>query len=439
MKQRNLLLALALLALFVLAGVFYFRSYVVPKPFGIILFTGEGLVSNKLAAARLYDGGSDRRLTIESLPNLALVTTHAADFAVPDAASAAGALACGSKLNQRALGIDPSGKRLTSICELAHDRGRALGLITSGSLTDPVPAAFYAHLADARDREGVAAQLAERAAEGFFDLILGGGGGDFMPDTKGGRRRDGRDLALEMPNRGGYTSLRGNVELQTVQAWRGPRLLGFFASGALKFRDQLEAGDAQQPTLAEMVRQSVEVLQRKAGGYFLVVDAGLIGQASARNEGEHALQELLELDRAVGVALQYGGPKTLVVVAGGASTGGMALNGYPLRQDHGVALLGMNANGLPSITWATGPNCPAPAVVPPPGPAMDATGQPVPSSSPPSPAAPSSRMANPAGFYAPVAADVADDALVAGFGPGSEKLRGFLDNTFVFELLRGEL
>ena len=432
MKQRNLLLALTLLGLFVLAGVFYFRSYVVPKPFGIILFTGEGLVSAKLAAARIYDGGADRRLTIESLPNLALITTHSADFAVADAAAAAGAFACGIKLNHGALGIDPAGKRVANLCEMARQGGRALGLITSGSLTDPVPAAFYAHQADARDREGIAAQLADRAAGGFFDVMLGGGGGDFMPDTKGGRRKDGRDLALEMPGRGGYTVLRGNADLQAVQAWRGPRLLGFFASDALRFRDQLEAGDAQQPTLSEMVRQSVEVLQRKAGGYLLVVDAGLIGRASARNEGEHVMQEFLELDRAVGVALQYAGPKTLIVVAGGESTGGMVLNSSPLRQDHGVALLGMNANGLPSITWATGPNGPLPS------PSASVGQAASPNTSSPAPP-PVGRVTNPAAFYAPGAANVAEDALAAGFGPGSERLRGFLDNTFIFELLRGEM
>ena len=238
-----------------------------------------------------------------------------------------------------------------------------------------------------------------------------------MPDTKGGHRHDGRDLALEMPARGGYTALHGNADLQAVQAWRGLRLLGFFAPDALKFRDQPEAANAQQPALADMVRRSVEVLQRKSGGYLLVVDAGLIGRASARNEGEHALREMLELDRAVGVALQYAGPKTLVVVAGGESTGGMSLNGYPLRQDHGVALLGMNANGLPSMTWATGPNGSAVAEVP------DAAAKP----------------ASPAAFPAPAAANVAEDAIAAGFGPGSERLRGFLDNTFVFELIKGEL
>ena len=39
-----------------------------------------------------------------------------------------------------------------------------------------------------------------------------------------------------------------------------------------------------------------------------------------------------------------------------AYDGGMVLNGYPLAKDSGMALLGTNAAGLPSITWATGPN-----------------------------------------------------------------------------------
>ena len=31
----------------------------------------------------------------------------------------------------------------------------------------------------------------------------------------------------------------------------------------------------------------------------------------------------------------------------------------------------------------------------------------------------------PAAFFSPYAANVADDAIAAGFGPGSERLRGF--------------
>lgn len=401
MKQRNYLLALAMLALFAAAGVFYFRSFVVQKPFGIILFVSEGLVTGKLTAARLYDGGADRRLSLEALPNVALLSTHAADFAVPDAAAAAGALATGAKLNNRALGLDPDGRSLANVLEIARSHGRAIGLITTGSLTDATPAAFYAHAADARDRGALAAQLVDRAAP---EIILGGGGGDFLPELKGGQRKDARDLTLELTNRG-YTLLRSDADLDAVQAWRGPKLLGLFNAGPLAFRNQIDP-QHPQPTLAEMVRRAVEVLQQRAGGYLLVVDAGLVSRASLANEGEHALQELIELDRAVGVALQYAGTKTLLLAAGTESTGGLALNGYPLRQDHGVSLLGMNASGYPSITWATGPA-----------------------------GAPAAGANSPAAFYAPFAGNVAEDVIGAGFGPGSERLRGFQDNTFIHELI----
>jgi alkaline phosphatase len=47
--------------------------------------------------------------------------------------------------------------------------------------------------------------------------------------------------------------------------------------------------------------------------------------------------------------------------------------------------------------------------------------------------------AAPAAFYAPYADNTAEDAVAAGFGPGSEGLRGFVDNTFVFDLIRAQL
>jgi hypothetical protein len=43
MKWRNQILALLCLTIFVALGVLYFRHWVVQKPFGIVLFIGEGL------------------------------------------------------------------------------------------------------------------------------------------------------------------------------------------------------------------------------------------------------------------------------------------------------------------------------------------------------------------------------------------------------------
>ena len=412
MKQRNHLLAITLLAIFIGSGVLYFRAYAERKPFGIILFVGEGLTSSRLTAARLYDGGADRRLAIHSLPNAALLSTHSADFAVPDAASAASALACGAKVNNRALSLDPTGQKRATLLELAHQKGRATGLVTNARLTDPTPAAFYAHVADYRERGPLATQL---AAAGL-DVMLGGGQADFetMPN---GTRRDGRNIAQEMAGQGYKRLATVNDLVSEVMPSLGPKLLGLFSADALGYGGQGEARSTQ-PHLSELVRAAIETLQKRAGGYLLVVDAGLISKAATGDDGEHALRETLELDRSVALALQYAGTKTLVLVAGGESTGGMVLNGYPLRQDHGVSLLGMNAAGFPSLTWSTGPNGPQ-------GAAPNAS--------------PIATPAAPAAFYSPYAANVADDAVAAGFGPGSEKLRGFLDNTFVFELIKGQL
>lgn len=417
MKRRNLLLALVLLALFAAGGVFYFQRFVVQRPFGIILFTGEGLVSSRLVAARLYGGAADRLLTIEKLPRLALLSAHGNELAVTDAAAAASALSTGKKVNQRALAVDPTGQPLPTLLELARGKGRAVGLVTTGSLTDPTPAAFYAHTLDARTREPLAVALLDGAG---LRVGLGGGRADFLPDTKGGRRHDGRDLLLDAANKGGYLLPRTARDLDTVPVWPAPRLLGLFADDAFPFRDPAAAPDSAPPTLAELTRAAIQILQREGRGYLLVVDGGGVStRAAEANQGEHALRELLELDHAVEVALEYagGGDKTLIVVAGTVATGGLALNGYPLRQDRGLALLGTNVYGLPTITWATGPNGPAPAETTPLTPLP----------------------AEPAAARAPAAANTADAVLGAGFGPGSERLQGFLDNTAVFELIQQQL
>ena len=96
--------------------------------------------------------------------------------------------------------------------------------------------------------------------------------------------------------------------------------------------------------LAELVKRAIKLRKME-----------LISRAAEQNDGEHLITETLELNRAVSAAMKYAGEKTLIIATGKHSIGGMTLNGYPLRQDRGVALLGKNAFGYPSISWATGP------------------------------------------------------------------------------------
>jgi alkaline phosphatase len=448
MRLRNQLLALFCLLVFIGLGLLYFRPWSKPKPFAVILFVGDGLTSGNLTAARLFEGGADHRLAIQSFPNVAVVSNHANDFAVPDDAAAATALATGAKVNHRAIGIDPQGKTLASIIEIAHERGRATGLITTGSLADSGAAAFYAHAPNGNQTEAIAAQFADSAK---LDVALGGGALDFLADGKGGRRKDGRDLIEAVKQKGG-TIVRTKAELENTPVFGTRTLLGLFANGSLSFNSQIEAG-SQQPSLSDMVRRAIEFLEDRPSGYLLVVDSALIARALEINDAERAITETLELNRAVATATRYAGKNALIIAVGRHATGGMTLNGYPLRADHGVALLGKNPSGYPSITWASGPNgplpessapkappsTPTPAPTPPAAPAPPAATPPAEKPAPPPAASPAPAQAEPAAVWSPSAFNTAEDVLAAGIGPGSQDVKGFLDNTQIFQILEKNL
>jgi alkaline phosphatase len=425
-KLRNQLLAIACLLGFIAFGVLYFRTWVVQKPFGIILFIGDGMDAGDLTAARLYRGGADDRLALESMPNLALLSNYANDFAVPDSPAAASALATGVKVNNRSIAIDPNGNPLPSILALARQQGRATGFVTNGDLTDAGAAVFYAHASSSKDLDGIAEQFANGTRP---TVTLGGGSGNFVSEAKGGRRKDGRDLLLELRQKG-VELVRNKTELEGAAAFRTSELVGFFSNGDLA-RSGEEATN-QQPSLSDMVRRAIEILQYNRGGYLLVVDAELISRAAEQNQGEQTLREILAFDDALDTALRYAGDKSLIVATGRHRIGGLSLNGYPLRQDQGVALIGTNAFGYPSLTWATGPNgeLHEPAA-PSPDPSISPAATAEPKSSPP--------RNEPAAFYAPNAVHNAEDVLAVGAGPGSQELKGFLDNTFIFELLKKNL
>ncbi len=406
-KLRNRLLALVCLLVFLAGGVLFYVNWVVQRPFAVILFLSDNLSPSALTAARIYAGGADFRLELEKFPHLALLTTQANDFAVADSAASAGAVATGQKPNNRSLRLEASPTPLPTLLELARKSGRVTGIVSNTSLTDATAAAFYARTPDPLDFQSIGLQLAEAAD---INVLLGGGAGDFLPDTKDGRRKDGRDLILEMRNKG-YDIVRNQQEMESTPLWRAPKVLGLFSMGQLAYADEVQVS-ASQPSLSDLVLQAILLLQYNPKGYLLVVDAGLAGKASSLNEGERTLREIVALDQAVSVARKYAGEKALIVVAGKQSSGGLRLNGYSFRNDKGAAILGINAQGVPSLTWSTGP-----------GSGQTTTPEGI-------------SHSEPSAFTTASAVGTAEDAVAVSTGPGSEELTGFRDNTDVFRLLK---
>jgi alkaline phosphatase len=402
MKWRNQILALICLLAFAGLGVLYFKNWVVQKPFGIILFVGEGLTAQRTAATRIYTGGADNRLAMDRLDSSARLRNHSADFAVPDSAAAASALATGTKVKNGTISLSESGEALRTILELAHEEGRATGIVTDGALTNPTAAAFYAHANNAKQPQEFANALIERDT---IDIALGGGATEFKKEKLDQTR---------------IRVVHNLPELEQTTEWQQPRLLGLFAANDLPFTDEV-AARTEQPSLADMVRRAIELLQVNRHGYILIVDAHLMASAAWQNLGERTLRETAELDRAVKIGRQYAGRNAAIIVCGDAAIGGMSVNGYPFRYDSGVAILGLNSAGQPWVTWATGPN----------GGKSGGNVE--------SPGTRDLSALEPAAIQASSALNSVEDPIANSAGLGMEKLRGTIDNTDVFVTLRDAL
>jgi alkaline phosphatase len=186
---------------------------------------------------------------------------------------------------------------------------------------------------------------------------------------------------------------------------------------------------SEQPSLSDMVRRAVELLQYNAGGYLLVVDAGLTRKAAQENNAERTLSETAELDRAVAVARRYAGARSTIIVCGDVAVGGMSVNGFPFRKDSGIALLGLNSAGEPWITWATGPN------------GLRSYGAAKLTHKDEVALADSSgaNYLEPGTVYARSGLNSVDDMIALGVGPGSEGLQAVAENTLVFKIIRDAL
>jgi alkaline phosphatase len=402
MKWRNQILALICLLAFAALGVLYFQNWVVQKPFGIILFVGEGLTAQRTAATRVYIGGADNPLAMDGLGFSARLRNQSADFAVPDSAAAASALATGHRVKNGTVSMGESGAPVETILEIAHKQGRATGILTDGALTNPTMAAFYAHANSTKPPQQFATKIIDQSA---VDIAFGGGAADF-DNTK-----------LDQAH---VRVVRNLAELEQITEWQQPRLLGLFAANDLPFTDEV-AARTEQPSLADMVRRAIELLQVNRRGYVLVVNAHLMASAAWQNLGERTLRETAELDRAVKVSREYAGRNSAIIVCGDAAIGGMNVNGYPFRYDSGVAILGLNSAGQPWVTWATGPN-------------GGKTGANVESSG-----ARDLSALEPAAVQVPSALNSVEDPIANATGVRMEKLRGTIDNTQLFEIIRDAL
>lgn len=150
----------------------------------------------------------------------------------------------------------------------------------------------------------IARQLIENETGKRLNVVLGGGLRSFLPKSNGthprGRRSDERNLTDEWlieHDDGDYVTNRRELEETTAN-----HVLGIFSMSHLRFKaDQNE----HQPSLTEMTTKAIKLLTtNNENGFLLIVESAKIDLAHHLNNAYRALDETLELDKAVAEAMK---------------------------------------------------------------------------------------------------------------------------------------
>jgi alkaline phosphatase len=164
---------------------------------------------------------------------------------------------------------------------------------------------------------------------------------------------------LEKARKLGYTIVFTKKELNTLDLTGVKKLLGLFAHSNMAFSG--ERG-TQEPSLKEMTLRAIEILQRDPEGFFLMVEGGRIDHAGHNNDLKRLIQEILDFDESIGAARAglANLRETLLLVTADHETGGLAIVGpdghFPSKGETVEARWATkNHTGLDVPIWAEGP------------------------------------------------------------------------------------
>ena len=300
------------------------------SPKYIFLFIGDGMSTpQRMIADEFAQKAGHGHLTMNTLHYSATTRTCSASSLVTDSAAAATAIACGEKTVNGRIGMSTDGERkLESCAEVAHQKGKKVGIITSITINHATPAGFYAHRKSRTELYRISLDL----VASNFEYFGGGGFANKHDDTKDSEYKGN---IFDLAAAAGYTICKDKESFFALPP-KVDKLIAVAGDGGLPFAID---GQEQSPTLADYTRKGIEILDNP-NGFFFMIEGGEIDHCGHANDAASNLHEVLALDDAVRVAMEFyekHKDETLVIITGDHETGGMTMGfagtGYNLYME----------------------------------------------------------------------------------------------------------
>jgi alkaline phosphatase len=315
-------------------------------PKNVIVMISDGCGYYHVDAASLYQYGQTGTQPYEDFPVVCAMSTYmiAGSYepnlaweyfnyvkqGYTDSAAAATAMSTGVKTYSSAIGVDLDKNPLVHILERCEQLGMATGVVTTVPISHATPAGFVAHNVSRNNYEQIAQEMIYRsgcevimgcghpwydddgqlraAPETFKyvggettwnELIAGAAGGDADGD------------GIDDP----WTFIQSLQQFQDLESGATPkRVIG--VAQVYQTLQQRRSGDPfakaydvalikTVPTLKEITRAALNVLDDDPDGLFLMIEGGAVDWASHDNQSGRLIEEQIDFNLAVEAVIDW--------------------------------------------------------------------------------------------------------------------------------------
>lgn len=254
---------------------------------------------------------------------IGLSITCSADNLITDSAAGATALATGYITNNAVVGLDPNGKNLQTILEIAKTKRMSTGIVVSSSITNATPACFFSHV----QHRNMEFDIAQQFLQSGIDFAIGGGSDFFLPLDFGGKRSDHKNYfdSLSAKNYKVYNDFSKIDETNQHK-----RITAFLGHNGIP-----PAGERNY-SLGEMTRKALTYLSKNKNGFFLMIEGSQIDWAAHNNDKDYLVKEMDDFNSAIKEVLDFAkrDNNTLVVITADHETGGMAITTGNIKEEY---------------------------------------------------------------------------------------------------------
>ncbi len=293
-----------------------------------------------------------------------------------DSAAAATAMATGLKTYDAAIGVDVDGHPVKNVLEAAEEQGKSTGVVTSVPISHATPASFVAHNVNRDDYGGIAQEMINLSAA---EVIMGAGNPWYDEDgvlmafpvydyidkatwdaLAAGTAGDDADGDGDTDP---WTLIQTRTEFQALMQGSTPgRVIGI--APVHSSLQVMRSGDpfadpnavsltSSVPTLVEMSKAALNILDGDPDGLFLMIEGGAVDWASHVHASGRMIEEHIDFDRAVEAVMDWveansNWGETLLIVTSDHE------NGYVLGPGSDPAwepVVNNGAGNLPGMAW----------------------------------------------------------------------------------------